>query len=525
LRDDARVSANVQTPPRPPEPARDDPFVQGASRLVGGLRGRHASGRLVSWWTPLRAMLVLTVLTATLGFLAKSPCRTHPWGSEFQYTRVCYTDVFALYYSESLGTRTGPDGVANGRLSVPYRDHPVEYPAVIGGLMWTAAEITNLVHPHDPTSTGVDHRARTFFDVTVLMLALCALLTTWAVARLAGRQRVWDAAMFALAPTLLLHAYTNWDLAAVALAMLGMWAWSRGSPVLAGAALGLGIATKLYPVLILLALLFLCWRSARLRGWLVCAATAAAAFVFAYLPVWMLSSRTPGYLRTSAFLFPSRAPGCTTGHYLPGWRWFWTLNSTRGADWDSLWFQLQHARGQPLDGVQACGATPFWLNTGVAIATLAVIGGVSLLVLAAPRRPRLPQVTFLLVAGFLLVNKVDSPQYVLWLVPLAVLARPRWPAFLAWQAAEAALLFARFYYFVGTDHPGQGVPTAVFFTAVWVRDLALLAVVGLVVREVLQPRYDVVRHDGVDDPAGGVLDHAPDRWAGAGATVRRPAPA
>ena len=98
--------------------------------------------------------------------------------------------------------------------------------------------------------------------------------------------------------------------------------------------------------------------------------------------------------------------------------------------------------------------------------------------------------------------------------------------FLAWQAAEAALLVARFYYFVGTDKPGQGVPIEVFFTAVWVRDLALLALMGLVVRDVLRPAYDVVRRGGVDDPAGGVVDGAPDRWtAGREPGTRQAAPA
>jgi hypothetical protein len=32
-----------------------------------------------------------------------------------------------------------------------------------------------------------------------------------------------------------------------------------------------------------------------------------------------------------------------------------------------------------------------------------------------------------------------------------------------------------------------------------------------VVRDILQPAHDVVRADGADDPAGGVLSGAPDR--------------
>ncbi|HET7311204.1 MAG TPA: glycosyltransferase 87 family protein [Mycobacteriales bacterium] len=489
-------------------PSRHDPVVRGASTLVGGPRGTHATGRASRWWTPLRILLAVTLLTSVVGFLAKSPCRTNPWSGEYQYTRTCYTDVFALYYSEGLV------GDGHSRIAVPYLDHPVEYPPIIGGLMWVAAEVANVVHPHDPRTAAkgvpVDHRSLVFFDVTALLLTAFALLATWAVARLAGRERIWDAAMFALAPGLFLHAFTNWDLAAVAFAMAGLWAWSRRSPVVAGALLGLGIATKLYPLLLLLALLLLCFRSRRLREWLSCAATAVVTTVLCYLPAIVLSAHTSPRLRSTVFQFPTQS-GCPT-HYLAGWRWFWTVNTTRPADWDSLWFQLQHLQGHPLDQAQ-CGAAPVWLNFWVAIATVTVMGAVSLLVLAAPRRPRVAQVAFLLVAGFLLVNKVFSPQYVLWLIPLAVLARPRWRAFLAWQVTEVAVLVSRFDYFVGNDHPGQGAPIEAYFTAVLLRDLALAVLMGLVVHDMLRPAADVVRATGRDDPAGGVLEDAPDRWA------------
>jgi uncharacterized membrane protein len=127
-----------------------------------------------------------------------------------------------------------------------------------------------------------------------------------------------------------------------------------------------------------------------------------------------------------------------------------------------------------------------------------------------------PQAAFLMVAGFLLVNKVDSPQYVLWLLPLAVLARPRWRMFLVWQATEVVLLVARFYFFVGNDasiagRGPQGIPIDWFFTAVAIRDVALIVLMGFVVREILRPEEDVVRRGGGDDPAGGVLAGAPDR--------------
>jgi uncharacterized membrane protein len=133
---------------------------------------------------------------------------------------------------------------------------------------------------------------------------------------------------------------------------------------------------------------------------------------------------------------------------------------------------------------------------------------------------------FLVLAGFLLVNKVNSPQYVIWLIPLAALARPRWGAFLFWQATEVALLVLRFMFFVrysGGDR--VGIDFRWFEGAVVVRDAALLFLMALVVREVLRPELDVVRRYGDDDPAGGVLDEAPDRLQPQPGQWPAPAPA
>jgi hypothetical protein len=58
---------------------------------------------------------------------------------------------------------------------------------------------------------------------------------------------------------------------------------------------------------------------------------------------------------------------------------------------------------------------------------------------------------------------------------------------------------------------------------VLLRDAALLVLMALVVRDVLRPDGDVVRTSwpGVDDPAGGVLDRAPDRVVARGLRVSK----
>ena len=131
------------------------------------------------------------------------------------------------------------------------------------------------------------------------------------------------------------------------------------------------------------------------------------------------------------------------------------------------------------------------LNAVVAVLLVLLVAGAAWLTLAAPVRPRVAQLAFLLVAGFLLLNKVWSPQYSLWLLPLAVLARPRWRSLLLWQATEALLWVPRLLWYLGTDN--RGVEVEWFFLGVIVRDLAVLVLMGLVVRDVLRPDDDVVR--------------------------------
>ncbi|GAC1323220.1 MAG: glycosyltransferase 87 family protein [Mycobacteriales bacterium] len=446
-------------------PSLDDPVVRGLSTMVGGPLGRHARVGGNGWWTPVKVLLLLTVLTCSLGWWQKSACRVHPWSQEYQYTRLCYTDVFALYYAE---------GLAKGER--PYLDHPVEYPVVIGGLMQAAASTVRVL--------PAPLRARGFYDLTALFLAGCALVVTLTTSRLAGRRRPWDAAMVALAPVLIVEGTINWDLAAAALTGLAMLAWARRRPGWAGVFLGLGTATKLYPALLLLALFLLCLRAGRLRPWVTATAAAAAAWLVVDVPVWVA------------------APG--------GFARFFAFSRTRGVDWGSLWYAVEHVRGRALDSVVA-GGSPARLNALVMMSLVLGLVGIALLALRAARRPRLAQVVFLVLVAFLLTNKVYSPQYSLWILPLAVLARPRWTTFLAWQLGEVLEFAGVFYYLIGIDKGGQGLPFAWFLGSVLLRDALLLGLATLVVREVLHPQLDVVRRDEVDDPAGGVLDEAPDR--------------
>ena len=138
--------------------------------------------------------------------------------------------------------------------------------------------------------------------------------------------------------------------------------------------------------------------------------------------------------------------------------------------------------------------TPETINR-VSLAFFALVCvGVLVLGLRASHVPRIPQLAFLILVGFLLVNKVYSPQYVLWLLPLAALARPRWRDLLVWQAGELFYFAMVWMYLGGFTAPAtDGSQDVAYSWAIVVRVLAELYLAAVVVRDVLRPWRDPVR--------------------------------
>jgi uncharacterized membrane protein len=104
---------------------------------------------------------------------------------------------------------------------------------------------------------------------------------------------------------------------------------------------------------------------------------------------------------------------------------------------------------------------------------------------------------FLVVAALLLTGKAWSPQWSLWLVPLAVLALPRWRLLLAWMAVDALVWVPRMFYFL--TPAARGLPPEWFIGAVILRDVVVVGLCVLVVRSVLAPTTDPLRV-GAGDP-------------------------
>ncbi|WP_067695470.1 glycosyltransferase family 87 protein [Nocardia jejuensis] len=499
------------------KPSRTDTLTAQLCDLIGGPVGDHAVIGRVRFWTPMRVLMAFAVLFLALSWFGKAGCiQQRPeaggmgldWDNGRQYIAMCYSDTVPLYGAEHLDegafpykkqwTDFGGDGVPQTRY--------MEYPVLSGLFQYGAMGIAK-AWKQSPLPGGLE--VVIYFNVVAIFLAMAWLVTIWASAQLASR-RVWDVALVAMSPLVLVHAFTNFDAIATAFAAGGLLAWARRRPMVAGILLGLGGAAKLYPLLLLGPILILCLRAERLdeddSAWGGLRPLRAAGAAIGGAVVTWLAVNAPIALL-----------------YHQGWWEFFRLNTDRHADPDSIYNVITSFTGwSGFDGAQG---SPTILNLVSLGLFLLACAGIAWIGLRAARRPRLAQLAFLVVAAFLLTNKVWSPQYSLWLVPLAVLALPQRRILLAWMTIDALVWVPRMYYYLGTDR--KGIPEQWFTGTVILRDLAVVALCALIIRQIYRPEEDPVRRDGADDPVGGVLDRAPDprfAWLPPLLRPRTPAP-
>jgi uncharacterized membrane protein len=421
-------------------------------------------------------VLAVTCVAWLLAMVQKAPCAADDWsGDSSRYAQMCYSDVPYLYVGRGFAELRVPFADTGGR----YPD--LEYPVIIGWFGYLSAAVTQAVHGGANVeerrlvapdavagAAGVEEERQDFFLVTAVLLAPFALLAAYFLSR-AHRGRPWDALPFAASPVLVATGLINWDLLAVTCVAGAFWAWARGRPVVTGVMVGLGTAAKLYPLFLLGAFLVVALRRRELPPFFVATGAAVAAWLAVNVPVMVYG--------------------------FEGWRGFWSFNSDRGPDLGSLWLVLSHA-GHPAsaDTVNLVS----WLFFLAVCVVVLVVG------LRVPYTPRVAQLALLILIGFLLVNKVYSPQYVLWLLPVAVLARPRWRNLLIWQAGEL-FYFAMVWMYLGgfTASATTGEQDAAYSWAIVLRVAAQLYLAAVVVRDMVRPWRDPARLSAGD------LNHDP----------------
>lgn len=423
------------------------------------------------WWTPVRLLLAVAVVTYAVCVLVKTPCADGGknagwWNSPADYANLCASDLPLAYTTTGLAEGVPPLSTSDGRFAVPDESPPTAV------LAYGAAALTRALHGWPDTDTRAAHstdvaaqlpqvrdEAVTYVAVSAVA-QLVALLV--AVGCLAGLARVpgprgspvvaaapgvtgtgaspWLRRLlpFVASPLLVFAGLTGWDLVPVALACAGWWAWSRGRDTVAGLLLGLGVAMAVWPAVLVVAIAALSLRGPAMRA---AGRTLGAAFV-----TWV-------GINFCAFVLSAGRSAEFIGSYL-----------TADAQDGSIWKLLQTAgvafSVRDLNLVVLCS----WVLALVAVFAYGALRA---------RPPGLAALAFALLAVVLAVGKVYEPAYALWLLPLAVLATRRLRDVMLWQGAELFFCFATWWHLGGyTDDLAGG--DVVYTVAVILRVVAEL---------------------------------------------------
>lgn len=453
-------------------PSRSDSLLRAMTEPVGGPLGKHTAPGVVNpgFFTVERVLILMAAVSAFIAVMGKAHCRTVGWTTPDQESTVCWSLIPNSFLDDKIGTL------------FPFfsQGSPFDQPVLAGWIAGITAWLT-------ASSGNGALRQLAFFDINAALIAVLWIITVVIAARTAGR-RPWDAAIVAASPLLILTAYVSWDFWAVALVSLALYLFARRHVLWAGGVLGVAALAAPYPVVILLVLLLLGIRAGRATQMMEMIAAAAISCLLLLAPVMVQNPPAfPDYLKGLLAAEPSE--------------------SSIYGGWNIITAQL----GFPS---LSLGMT----NALSAIFMAALILGVAYMALSSLTPPRVGQLIFVAVAGFVVFNKTVQPWDAMWLLPLVALAMPRWRPVLLWQAAIVTHFIALMLYRsktlgdIGNQH---AIDSPYFVMAAFLAGAASCAMIALVIRDIYSPRHDVVTHGIAADPQGGVFLEGPRDPAGA----------
>lgn len=432
---------------------------------------------MIKRWVRLRWALLAVAFVLWASYQLKSPCLVQSWaGPEYlQYRTFCYNDIQPLYTHRHFDKKL-----------FPYIQHTaLEYPVVIGLQMWLASLLVG--------------DAGDFFRVNAAFLSLAALISLFALWFTLKDARVF---WFALGTPLFLYAFHNWDLLPVMSLCLGAWAWTRGSPLWLGAALGFGASSKLFPGFCLIPLfVFLIhgkgFADIRLLG-LGFLGTVLAIQAPVLLGDWLYDGRFDGWL--GALTFQSdRTPDF-------GSIWY-GLSSVERESFSSVGLVLSiggaYLASRFFGGIRRRSAFDFfafgvvWIflvTYGLKISSLGstaeayrsyvdttsfflLLSGVVFLVGRQWKAGTGPwAISAALVALVLVFSKIHSPQFALWLLPFFAFLSFSWKLKVAYFLVDFLVLFGQWTWMSHSPEMAAHWAQTLFLWAVFIRAGLLLGI-------------------------------------------------
>ena len=375
----------------------------------------------------VRTLVALALFASLVSFAKFSPCENTGWATPDQYIHACYSDLSALYVSRGLDTNTWP---------YASDDNSVEYPVITAMVMYGTSFVAK-----SPAS---------YFNVNIFFLVLLFLATVIIVRKI----RPEFAYLSAIAPAMIASLFINWDLWGIATMMLAIYWFDRKQYLHSALILALSISTKFLPIFLLIPIAFILWRDTKLKELLKYVAVVA---------VTWLAINAPFALTTPT-----------------GWWRFFKLNLERGADWGSVWLALQQL-----------GLNLTNLNYLSILLLLIGLTSIAIFLFELKHTPTLASVAFIVMAAVMVASKVYSPQFVLWLTPLAVIAlinKEDLHAFWLWQATEVIYHVAIWQHIASITDAKFGLGPTPYAILTLVRIAGTIYLMVVLARRALQAR-------------------------------------
>ena len=375
----------------------------------------------------LRILIVLAILASLLSFAKFNYCQSTGWASPGQYIHACYSDLPALYSSRGLDSNAWP---------YSSDDNSVEYPVITAMVMYATSFLAN-----SPVS---------YFNINIFFLVLLFIATVIVVRKI----RPEFAYLSAIAPAMIASLFINWDLWGIATMMLAIYWFDRKKYLHSALILSLSISTKFLPIFLLIPIAFILWRDTKLKELVKYVAVVAA--------TW-LAINAPFALTTPT-----------------GWWRFFKLNLERGADWGSIWLALQQL-----------GLSLTNLNYLSILVLLIALTSVAIVLFELKYTPTLASIAFIVMAAVMVASKVYSPQFVLWLTPLAVIAltnKKDLHAFWLWQATEVIYHVAIWQHIASITGAQFGLGPTPYAILTLVRIAGTIYLMAVLARRALQAR-------------------------------------
>ena len=375
----------------------------------------------------VRTLVVLALFASLVSFAKFSQCENSGWATPDQYIHACYSDLPALYGSRGLDTNSWP---------YSSDDNSVEYPVVTAMVMYATSFAAK-----SPAS---------YFNVNIFFLILLFIATLIVVRKI----RPEFAYLSAIAPAMIASLFINWDLWGIATMMLAIYWFDRKQYLHSALILALSISTKFLPIFLLIPIAFILWRDTKLKELVKYVAVVA---------VTWLAINAPFALTTPT-----------------GWWRFFKLNLERGADWGSIWLALQQL-----------GLSLTNLNYLSILVLLIALTSVAIVLFELKYTPTLASVAFIVMAAVMIASKVYSPQFVLWLTPLAVIAltnKKDLHAFWLWQATEVIYHVAIWQHIASITGAQFGLGPTPYAILTLVRIAGTIYLMAVLARRALQAR-------------------------------------